>query len=265
VKIGDPLAAALPTPTAQAVTPRKAGAWQAQLERAWLDSWQGDRPERQRTPGSPGAPGTGSPTPSATPDRPELADLRERQSDERGSRLPAQFNPKPINPSHESNQPMVAPRGLMTSPIEAPAGTTSSRAKGSGLYAEAVPQAPSARLAQQPLTRGRGEAAPAEGEAQHGAASDQVPGPTPARSSLQVAVANGTAQVTLRDAALNANEAARIPQAIAHQLLESGLESVRLYVNGRLSQHDRSPSRQRTPPDIGNSTDPLHITPPERK
>ena len=79
-----------------------------------------------------------------------------------------------------------------------------------------------------------------------------------------MAVANGTAQVTLRDAALNANEAARIPQAIAHQLLESGLESVRLYVNGRLSQHDRSASRQRTP-DIGNTTDPLYITPLERK
>ena len=229
-----------------------------------MDSWQGDRPERQRTP-SPGAPGAASPTPPARPDRPELADLREQHSDERGSRLPEQFNSHPINPLHEGNQPTAAPRGLVASPIEAPAGTTSSRATGSGLHAEAVPLAPSARPAQ-PLIRARGDTAPpAEAEAQSGAAFDQVPGPTPARASLQVAVANGTAQVTLRDTALNAHEAARIPQAIAHQLLESGLESVRLYVNGRLSQHDRSPSRQRTPPDIGNTTDPLHIIPLERK
>jgi len=263
MKIGDQLAAALPAPTAQAVAPRKADAWQAQLERAWLDSWQGDRPERQRTP-SPGASGTASATPPARPDRPELADLRERHSDERGSRLSSQFNPNPINPPHEGNQPTAAPRGLMASPIEAPAGTASSRATGTGLRAEAVPLAPSARLAQ-PLTPGRGDAAlPAEAEAQRGAAYDQVPGSTPARSSLQVAVANGKAQVTLRDAALNANETARLPQAIAHQLLESGLESVRLYVNGRLSQRERSPSRQRTLPDTGSTADPLHTTPLER-
>lgn len=78
---------------------------------------------------------------------------------------------------------------------------------------------------------------------------------------------DGTAQVTLRDAALGSTEAARLPHAIAHQLLESGLASVRLYVNGRLSQHDRryhNPSRQNTLPDIG-STDLLHINFPECK
>lgn len=81
-------------------------------------------------------------------------------------------------------------------------------------------------------------------------------------------MADGAAQVTLRDAALNAREAARIPQAIAHQLLESGLASVRLYVNGRLSQHTRSDPGlpgQATHTDTGSIAAPLHPTPLERK
>lgn len=266
MKIGKHLAAALPTPASHAAAHHKADAWQAQLERAWLDSWQGDRPERQHA-ANPDATASASPTPAVRSDRPAPANLCERRSDERDSLQPKRFNHSPIHGSHEGDPPTAALRRSMALHIEAPAGTTHDRASRPGQRAEASLPASAARLAQ-PLTHGRDDEAPsAQAEAQQGAAFDHAPGPMPARSALQVAVTDDTAQVTLRDATLSSSEAVRLPQAIAHQLLESGLASVRLYVNGRLSQHDRrdhSTSRQRILPGIG-STDSLHINPLERK
>lgn len=267
MKVGNPLTTALPSP-AQALGPRKADAWQAQLERAWLDSWHDTRPEHQGTP-NPGAPGMASPTTPARPDRAELTHLHEQHSaDARGSGLSAQVHAAPINPQHECIQPATAPCALMARPLGAPAGATSSELTGQSPCAKALPPSSPAKLAL-PLLSSRGDTAPPpEAEVQPGTASDQASRPSPARSSLQVAVASGTAQVTLRDAALNTNEAVRIPHAIAHRLLESGLDSVRLYVNGRLSQYtrsNRSPSEQHTPPDTGSHADPLYPAAQERK
>lgn len=144
--------------------------------------------------------------------------------------------------------------------------TTQNGTSSSGRHLAAAPLRPEAQIAMSSF--GLGEVAgPADGPMQHHSALRRAPDAQPARALLQVAMTDGTAQVTLRDSTLSSTEAARLPQAIAHQLLESGLASVRLYVNGRVSQHgrrDHGPTRQNTRSDVG-STDPLYINSLERK
>jgi hypothetical protein len=261
MKIGDQPALALPTSAAPATASHKADAWQAQLERAWLDSWQGDRPARPQT-ANPGTSTSANPTQAPRSGRPEAANPGS------GSPLPERLDPSPAHGLQQADARAAPPRGPMASYTQAPAGTKPDCSSGPARPTESGVPASAARFAPAPAHGPDDAGSPAQAEARQGPVFDHGPGPAPARSALQVAVADGMAQVTLRDTALNASQAARIPQAIAHQLLESGLASVRLYVNGRLSQHTRSdlgPSRPRTHTDNGSTAAPLQLTSLERK
>jgi hypothetical protein len=256
MKIGDDSAAALPRTASQTTGTRHAGAWQAQLERAWMDMWRsGQAPaaghanlqgqeraahsamDRQMQHGparSGGRPlGDGDAERAGRPPRPQTAGV-----DAHGvARLAA------VRPTTEGRA--RADTNAVACPIT--------------LAEERIAPAPGARAAnEQDAVAGRA------GTHEHpGAPTSREQGAALPRSALQVAVVGNTAQVTLRDAALTNIEAARVPESIARQLLESGLRSVRLYINGRLSHHS-VPAGRKTP-DSGADADSIHVPSLERK
>jgi hypothetical protein len=86
--------------------------------------------------------------------------------------------------------------------------------------------------------------------------------PPPARSLLQVWVANTTAQVTLRDASLSPDEGARTGRAVADELRGLGVYAVRIYVNGVESRHGSfSRAAQPTPHRVSAGTADVHSLP----
>lgn len=276
MKIGDnPLAAQ--TPAQRAVTPHKAASWLAQLERAWLNSWQGERPAGQGADGG-HQPGRGAEqanastpvSPSRTSERQVVASAGQtpgRVADPGSSQadLPSTRFIEPVSPHERVALPVLEAR-----PTEAGTDTETEHSNVVSTTAAGASKAvPVVQLkASLPVATREVET---EGEAAMPAHSspDQAPGTTPARSALQVAVAQDTAQVSLRDASLSKAEASRISQRMAHQLLETGLASVRLYVNGQVSQHERGdpgrarPSQTANPGVVAESFHP--INPLERK
>lgn len=264
MKLGDNTSAALPPTVSNPTAPHRAGAWQAQLERAWLDSWQGEQAKERNT-ANPGGEEARQ-TPAARSESPERAGPLERGAGA-GLRAPERPISSPPGPLNAGGQAVW--RGVMVAPAASHVSTRVG--DGAVLQSAAAGRAVTAATTgypRLPADAGGEAALPPGAEAKGGAARDHQPGAAPSRTLLQVAVADGAAQVTLRDPALSEAELSRLPQAMAHQLLQSGLESVRLYVNGRMSQHVRSehgPSRDHQNPDIGHHADPLHITPLERK
>lgn len=271
MKIADSMRAAPPLTASQATAPRKADAWQAQLERAWLESWSGDRPPQGQSTARPEDTVPARPKAGARIEGAERTNPAERAADCDFLSLnrPCPSNSRNAHLEPTTGATTVARPGLTCSSREVRASSEVSRTVGvESAAGSRVGAAPPPRPLL-PLTAGSGDAAArTQAEQPRSALHHHEPGAAPSRTSLQVAVADGTAQVTLRDAALSTTEVSRLPQAIAHQLLETGLQSVRLYVNGRVSQHgrgDHSVSRDQKTPDIGRVADPDHITPLERK
>jgi hypothetical protein len=73
---------------------------------------------------------------------------------------------------------------------------------------------------------------------------------------LQVALTDSTAQVSVRDPSLSERGALATSSAIAAQLLGSNVRSVRVYVNGALSQYSAQPPSMRVSNEVQDAGTP---------
>jgi hypothetical protein len=80
--------------------------------------------------------------------------------------------------------------------------------------------------------------------------------PLPSRTLLQVALTDSTAQVSVRDPSLSERGALATSSAIAAQLLGSNVRSVRVYVNGALSQYSAQPPSMRVSNEVQDAGTP---------
>ena len=292
MKISDDTTAARQQDPLLARANQNTGQWMAQLERAWLESWQTRPSADQATVRNVGNAAQGD----RKMDRAPVAnDVARRGVAERPNSVPLE-RPEVqgramstlgrggmINPSSVArvfpadmavaHWPLSAAPVVRAAPVVAHDGALRDQPGGEATREPLVGPGPVGVLNPSPEghhVTARSVQVLADTEHQtgvgQGSSAQMQPGSLPSRTLLQVAVAQTTAQVTLRDASLAQGDMALAGQAIATQLLGLGVQSVRVYVNGVESNH-HAPGDARSAPRQGgvdstsrNTIPSTHIT-----
>ena len=273
MKISDDTTAARQRDPLLARANQNTSQWMAQLERAWLESWQTPPSADQATARNAGNAAQGD---RNVEQAPIASDVARRGAAERPNSAPLErpevegqttwtlglggtINPSSVVRAFPANM-SVAHRPLSAAPVVRAAPVAEHKA--------ALREQPGGEATREPLVApgpvgvldappeggnvtGRSAHILADTDHQtgvgHGPTAQTQPGSLPSRTSLQVAVAQTTAQVTLRDASLAQGDMALTGQAIATQLLGLGVQSVRVYVNGVESNHRARSNAQSAP------------------